>query len=100
MAIPRHHEATRLSPLCGADRKTLLSLSLTGFDRSRRLLLSPTSRGYDTFGFVGRGNAMSVIDPHTDVGKYPPPWDEYWTFGWLFLVQLLYWILAVVFKVD
>jgi len=47
---------------------------------------------------------MSVIDPHTDVGKRPPPWDEYWTFGWLFLVQLLYWILAlilaVVFKVD
>src|SRR5262249_17858103 len=53
---------------------------------------------------VTLGNAMSVIDPHTDVGKRPPPWDEYWTFGWLFLVQLLYWILAlilaVVFKVD
>jgi|SRR5215467_6043035 len=49
---------------------------------------------------------MSVIDPDTDVGKRPAPWDEYWTFGWLFLVQLLYWILAVIlvvvfkFKVD
>jgi len=43
---------------------------------------------------------MSVIDPHTDVGKRPPPWDEYWTFGWLLLVMLLYLILAVVFKVD
>src|SRR5262249_45114213 len=61
---------------------------------------------YDGFGVVGRGNAMSVIDPHTDVGKRPPPWDEYWTFGWLFLVQVLHWILAVIlvivfkFKVD
>ena len=43
---------------------------------------------------------MSVIDPHTDVGKRPPPWDEYWTFGWLLLVMLLYLIPAVVFKVD
>src|SRR5215510_13661832 len=49
---------------------------------------------------LGRGNAMSVIDPHADVGKRPPPWDEYWTFGWLFLVQVLYLILAIVFKVD
>src|SRR5262245_2614349 len=47
---------------------------------------------------------MSVLDPHTDVGKRPPPWDEYWTFGWLLLVLLLYLIpavvLAVIFKVD
>jgi CAAX protease family protein len=43
---------------------------------------------------------MSVIDPHTDVEKRPPPWDEYWTFGWLLLVQLLYWIPAIVLKVD
>ena len=43
---------------------------------------------------------MSVIDPHKDVGKRPPPWDQNWTFGWYFFVQLLYWIPAVVFKVD
>ena len=53
---------------------------------------------------LGRGNAIGVIDPHADVGKRPPPWDEYWTFGWLLLVLLLYLIpaviLAVVFKVD
>jgi CAAX protease family protein len=63
---------------------------------------SVTEKGCTTS--LGRGNAMSVIDPHTDVLKRPPPWDEYWTFGWLLLVLLLYLIpaviLAVVFNVD